>query len=134
MHSIIIIYDLNIIVCTLHIIASGLTQVGQSQICHLSAPRGHQPEHIPVARHDGGDAVSGHAPTEGGPQHVTGARVEADTVIGIGLCTEKVLESGNGQGLIFTDEGRGQSGCVKFSGYEAVSQSLADTSLTVEVR
>ena len=87
MYLFIIIKYLNIIVRTLHIIASGLTQVGQPQICHLAAPRGQQLEHVPVAGHDGGDAVGGHSPTEGGPQHVTGGRVEADTVIRIGLFT-----------------------------------------------
>ena len=63
---------LDIIVRSLDIIPGVLAQVCQPQVCHLPpGPRAHQPEHVPVARHDGRDAIRGHAPTEGGPQHVT---------------------------------------------------------------
>ena len=77
---------LDIIVRSLDTIPRVLAQVCQPQVCHLPpGPRAHQPEHVPVARHDGRDAIGGHAPTEGGPQHVTGGRVEADTVVRVGL-------------------------------------------------
>ena len=80
---------LDIIIGRLDTVPGVLAQVCQPKIgqlpCQLPVQGGLQPEHVPVVRHDAGDAVSGHAPTEGGPQHVTGGRVEAHTVIGVGL-------------------------------------------------
>ena len=76
---------LDIIIGRLYIVPCVLAQICQPQVCQLPAPRGLQAEHVPVSRHDAGDAISGHPPTEGGPQHVAGGWVETQTVIGVGL-------------------------------------------------